>query len=699
MNEDVRFHCALPPEALLFRSLLAHEALGRLPEYRLELLRPQRQRPLQAGDLLGKSAGVALQVDGHGVRHLHGVVTEFERGGAVQRHDLYRVVLRPWLWQLTLGADSRVFQDKTVVQILESVFTAYPHGGDIEKRLTAHYTPRPYTVQYRESDFNFIARLMEDEGLHYYFRHEAGRHVLVLCDNAAAHPPIAGKTLDCWARGSGQSQREDTVLEWSRAYRLQAGRFTHGDFAAEAPGASLQASADRGPGPAGAAGRTAAEVYRYPGGQDDHAMGANLAAKQAAGQDRARREVDRIESRACVATGLTRFRGLSAGLGFGLREHEDADDYLVTSSVTEVRDHTDLSGAEAGDARPCEYGCRFEAVPRGVAFVPERTAHRPLARGPETALVVGPAGEEIHTDRYGRVRLQFHWDRLGRKDEKSSCWVRVIHPAASRQFGHISLPRVGDEVVVDFLDGNPDRPLVTGRVYNGDNLPPYPLPAQATVSGMRSRSSKGGGRANANELRFDDRQGAEYVWLQAERDFHQLARNDAFVTVGRDQRAEVGGNADQRIAGDLTADIGRHVLLKVGGDTHAGLGADLILSIGGALGLNVGQGVAVAAQAGVALTTGGGLDIDVGAAARLSAAATLHIKALGVVIDGGTQISLRAGGAFITLGPDGVSIQGSAVRINSGGAAHAASPATPARPARPKAPAEARHDQDPLAGA
>ena len=696
MADEVRLRCALPADELLFRSMAAREELGRLPEYRLELLRPCTLDAIPPEALLGKAAGVSIRLDSRRERHVHGMVTQMERGGVVGRNDVYRLVLHPWLWQLTLGADFRVFQDRTVVQILDTVFAEYGAAGRVDKRLTGDFTPRPYTVQYRESDYDFVSRLMEDAGIYHYFRHEEERHTLVLCNGPSGHDAMDGDTLDWSARQAGQVEREDIVTEWSRRHSLQPLRYAHTDFAAEQPAADLRAEAQRSAPYSGYSDPHDLEVFDYPGRHDDLAMAANLQAKQGDGRDRARREVDRYESRHSVATGVTPFRSLMVGRVFAFASHGDAGRWLVTSSVTEVLYQGNDGNTES---RRCNYSCRFDAVPAQVAFQPQAAAPRPVVRGPETALVVGPAGDEIHTDRFGRVKLQFHWDRLGRKDEKSSCWVRVSQPWAGSGFGMSALPRIGQEVIVDFLDGDPDRPLVTGRVHNGDNLPPWDLPGQATVSGIKTRSSKGGAASDANELRFDDRQGAEYLWLQARRDLHQWVLHDAFETVKNDARSDIARHATRHVGQDLEFGVGRDARLRVGGDTHATLAGDLALGVGGAFDLHAAGAVGLQGDAALALSAGQALDLSAGATLRLTAGGALHLQGLNVVIDGGTQLCLKAGGAFITLGPDGVCIVGTSVRINQGGAADVALPAMPPRPVVPQAPAPLQPDRDPLAGA
>lgn len=687
---EAEFLSPLGEDALLFRRLRAREELGRLPEYRLELLRPSENEPIEAAALLGQRANLRIQISGSVFRYINGVVTRFEQGGGTGGFDIYHLEMHPWLWHLTLGADCRIFQDKSVIEILDSIFHEYDSSSQIDKRLTGDFRKRPFTVQYRESDFAFASRLMEEEGIYYYFKHAMDKHTLVLCNDSGGHDSVECSSLAWAPKQKGKQLRQDVIKRWSRTHSLRSLKFTHTDFAPDKPTMNLQGSALRSaryPKP------NDLEVFDYPGAYEDLAMGGGGSATLAEGKLLAQLRVDAFESGHVVATGLTPYRHMAAGVTFAFADHQDKGDYLVSQVDYEV----EYGGYEsdADDAR-FSYDCRFTAVPKDIKFQPQPISVRPAIQGPQTATVVGPGGDEIHTDKYGRVKLQFHWDRVGTKNEKSSCWVRVSHPWAGKQFGMIALPRIGDEVVVDFLEGNPDRPLITGRVYNGDNMPPYALPAQQTVSGIKTQSSKGGGLGNFNELRFDDKKGDEYVWLQAEKDFHRLVKNDAYDSIGKNLSVDIGENASHAIGANVAVTIGKDTSVSIGKDTHLTLAGDMNLDLAGALGVSVGDNVAVYGAEAVALGVGGALDIDVGQTAKLSATSSIHIKGLGVVIDGGTQLTIKAGGSFVTLGPEGVSIKGALVMINSGGAAGPAGKAKKASPAKPKEPAQPKANKDPL---
>ncbi len=648
---------------LLFRRMSVHEGLGRMPEYRVELLRESKKVEVDVKKVLGKTAAVKIRLDANKFRYFHSVVTQFRRGGSTGRFDIYHVEMRPWLWYLTLGADSRIFQDLSVVEIIKKVFnTDYKSDVKLEDKLTGKFRKRPFTVQYRESDFAFVSRLMEEEGIYYYFKHEESQHTLVLCNGPAGHGPISGGKL-YWAQSVTDNQlREDVISRWDLTHALRSLKYTHTDFAAELPAEDLKKDAARDPQYPKSGDY---EVFDYPGGFEDLAMkDGSVADKKTEAERLAKLRVDAFESGHIIARGLTPSRDVSAGLTFDFLDHDDRGGYLVTQAEYEM----EFGGYEAsgGDNR-LEYSCRFEAVPKSTRFQPQPIAVRPVIAGPQTAIVVGPAGDEIHTDKHGRVKVKFHWDRVGKKDEKASCFVRVSFPWASKGFGMMALPRIGDEVVVEFLEGNPDRPLITGAVYNGTNKTPYFLDAQeqATVSGIRTRSSKSGAAANFNELRFDDKKGKEYVWLQAEKDFKRLVKNDVADQIGNDHKLSIKKNSSVQVGADTS--------VKIGGDLKMEVAAASALDLQDKLDMRVGKAMALA------IAEGG--DVDLKQALKVKAGQDMHLKAgMAINLDAGMKISLKAGASFIVIDASGVTIQGPIVKINSGGAAGTASPAKVANP-------------------
>ena len=681
------FLCKLGDDALRFRRMHGREELGRLPEYRLELTRAQNLEPIAAVDLLGTQASVKLQRSGDQFRYFNGWITSIELGGAAGRFDTYHVVLRPWLWHLTLGADCRVFQDKTALQVIEAVFADYRNVQVDTAKLSGTLRTRPYCVQYRESDFNFVSRLMEEEGIWYYFTHTESQHMLVLANSASGHAALPEGTLG-WASRQADASREDVISQWRQTQQLRSLKFTHDDYDHESPATRLEKTDQR---TVGYPTLGDLEVYDWPG-TFAHPGDAGNAAQ---GSTDGKLEVRRFETRHIIATASTPCRSIGAGVTFRFSDHpRNPGSYLVTGVVLEA----DFGDEEATQSdRGFGFRANLHLVPQAAPFASDARTPRSIVRGPQTAVVVGPAGDEIHVDRFGRVKVWFRWDRVGPKNEQSTCYIRVATPWASKSYGMITTPRIGDEVVVSFLEGNPDRPLITGSVYNGDNMPAYALPAQATVSGMRSRSSKGGGVANFNELRFDDKTGSEYVWLQAEKDFHRFVKHDATDEVVQNNQVEIGKNHTASVGEAWDLSIGKAAKLEIGADASAKVFGDLNVAVDGGVGLKVGTGIDIKSDATIAVTSAAALDVKAGGSITVSSDGSVHIKATtGVVIDGGMSLTIKVGGSFIVLDPSGVSIVGPIIKNNSGGSAGSAGAAAPASPTAPQAPAQIVHLSDPL---
>ncbi|MDE3011270.1 MAG: type VI secretion system tip protein VgrG [Pseudomonadota bacterium] len=695
-------------KTLEFRRMRGVEELGRLPSYEVELLHAHDEsQAIEPDELLGKTAAVRLRLDTKTERHFNGFVSHFELDGTEENKDLYRVTLRPWLWFLTLSSDCRIFHRKTVVEILELVFKDY-QPANVKKQLKASYRKREFCVQYRESDFAFVSRLMESEGIFYYFEHTESGHTLVLCDGGSELPAVPGKDTLLWAQahhGSARSSADDTILRFRRTHGIHSTDYAHGEYDYETPAKDLKAQAQR---TVTHARPKRLSVFEYPGGYHDHAEGGGSNFDKAG---EARRLADiragAFKLKADVATGLSRARTLAVGHVFKLDGHGQAHNNIKYKIVhTEIQ--AEFGGADGGgDRSGSGYSCRFEAIPAEHAFQPERITPAPLVPGSQTALVVGGSEDEILTEKLGRVKVKFMWDRSVKggtegadadvhSDSDRSCWVRVSHPWAGKKFGMIALPRVGDEVVVDFLDGDPDRPIIVGRVYNAVNEPPYVLPANATVSGIKTHSSKDGADDTFNELRFDDKKGSEYIWFQAQKDFHRLVKNDAWDEIAKNATATIGENYLGKIGKNAALDIGEATTLKVGKDTSITLGADCALKIGGDLSLATSGKSALKLDGATALTTGADVDLKVGGSLNISADGTINIKCMGLVIDAGMELSLKAGGSFVVLNAAGVAVSGTLVQLNSGGSASAPGAAKPASPAAPQDPAAPPEHKDPM---
>lgn len=554
---------------LLLGQLTAQEALSEPFTYTVLALSPKPNLDFDA--LLGQHITVRLHQNSElseTPRYFDGIVEQVSLIGQSGRFFQYLIIARPWFWFLSQTQDCKVFQNKTVLEIIDAVLA--DHGiARIEKRTTASFTPWVYCVQYRESDFNFLSRLMEQEGIYYYFAHEAGRHTMVLADSVSASEPCPGCTpLQVRYQHGGQQAGLGLESCWdlSCTQRVQPGAAMLQDYDFTRTQTDLRQARSQ----PGAHSLGDMEVFDYPGFYEQEADGEHFV----------RAQMEELAAASRQASAQSDARGLHTGgliklLG-SLRDSDDRE-YLVTGTHIVVSQTAYESAAGADGSG---YTCRFNALDSALPYRAPRRTPKPVVQGPQTAVVVGPAGDEIFTDKYGRVKVQFHWDRYGQKNETSSCWVRVASPWAGKSFGFIQVPRMGQEVVVDFLEGDPDQPLVTGRVYNAENMPPWDLPANMTQSGVLTRSTKEGDYGNANALRFEDKKGEEQLWLHAEKDQLTEVENDEDKWVGRDRRKTIDRDETNHIKRDRTETVDRHEKITVGVNRDESVGNNETIAIG-----------------------------------------------------------------------------------------------------------------------
>jgi type VI secretion system secreted protein VgrG len=467
--------------------------------------------------LLGTSLTLELQDEGAS-RFLNGTVVRFElvgRANETGRHYIYRALVQPWLWYLTRTTDCRIFQNKSVPDVLDEVLGKY--GFEYEKRLSGSYRPLDYCEQYQESDFAYFSSLMEHEGIAYHFEHRNGSHLLVLADDVGGYSTLPGHaTIAYRPRDRVVNAMEPCIDQWRISEQITSGRVMLDDFDFRKSRASLQ-SVQQDPKGHDHSGY---EVYEWLGGYSENDQGDSYA----------KIRLQELQCAHELATGHTNVAGMAPGYLFQMTHcprEADNREYLVTQTRYDLQEPEYATGGTAESV--CEFD--FTVLPSSVPYRPARKTPKPRTNGPQTATVVGP--EEIWTDRFGRVKLQFRWDRYGQSDENSSCWVRVSSNWAGANYGTMHMPRVGQEVIVDFIGGEPDRPIITGRVYNNDQMPPWELPANATASGILTRSSSGGAANQANMLRFEDRTGAEQILLHAERNLDvEVEANETHTTDG-----------------------------------------------------------------------------------------------------------------------------------------------------------------------
>ena len=635
----IQIHTPLGKDAFLLHSLTGHEAISRLFHFSVDLL--SEQHSIGHKDIVGKQVTLSLHHAGDDQRHWNGFVTRFACVGGDNRFSYYRAEIVPWLWFLTRTADCQIFQQKTIPDIIKKVFQ--DHGfQDFQDRTQASYPQREYVVQYRETAFNFVSRLMEEYGIFYFFEHDQSTHKLILADKPQVHKNclVQHKVRFNYTPGS-TLLKEDVVQSWGAEQELRPGKYALTDYNFQTPNTSLMANVQT---VAEIGGNTKYEIFDYPG----------IHTKKSEGDTLTKVRMEEEEAVHHLVTGSGNCRSFAPGYKFNLDKHSRHDqngDYLLTEVTHSASVGESYSGSNGGGGGET-YTNHFTCIPFAVPYRPQRLTPKPIVQGPQTAVVVGPAGEEIYPDKYGRVKVQFHWDRLGKKDDKSSCWVRVSQPWAGKNWGAINIPRIGQEVIVEFLEGDPDRPIITGRVYNDDQMPPYTLPDHMTRTTFLTRSTKGGGSANFNELRFEDKKGSEQIFLNAEKDMDHRVEKDSREFVGQDRSLIVKGDQKEKVEGDKHGQYAKNLNEKVG--------QNMSLQVGQNLQEKSGQNFAHDA----------GMEI--------------HLKAgMNVVIEAGLELTIKASGGFINIGPAGVAISGTLVLINSGGAAGSGSGSSPTSPQDP----------------
>ncbi|MEN2473251.1 type VI secretion system tip protein VgrG [Burkholderia sp. GS2Y] len=574
---------------LKFHTLDGSDELGRLFEFRIEALADSHSLSLK--DMLGKPVTVRIEQQDQSTRYLNGIVARASLAGRrAERYYGYELVVRPWLWLATRRSDCRIFQNKTVPEIVQEVLSTY--GFPIENHLVESYVPREFCVQYNETDAAFVSRLMEFEGIYYWFRHAEDTHTLMLSDAMSSHTALPGyETIPYIARDRTAIADEEHIDGWLPAQAVSVGKHQTTDYDYTKPRADLSSQKVD---PRGHDHDSFAS-FEWPGGYRDDAPGAHYS--------RVRLEEQQAEHERANAD--TDVRGAAPGYLFTLAHCPRADqnrEYLIVRCQYRFQENAYASdqGAEA-----VVHQTMMLVQPSSLPYRSPRETPRPRTNGPQTATVVGPPGEEIWTDQYGRVKLQFRWDRYGQSNQDSSCWVRVSSPWAGGGFGGVQIPRVGDEVVVDFLNGDPDEPIVTGRVFNGEKMPPWGLPGSATQSGLLSRSSPGGTTDHANAFRFEDKKGAEQLWMHAERNFDAETEADHTLSVGNNHTHTVGNDETMQVKNNRQRSVGQNETVNIGQNRVAQIGVDETHGVGGNRTRTVGKNETVTIAANRDATIGG----------------------------------------------------------------------------------------------
>jgi type VI secretion system secreted protein VgrG len=662
LNRRLKLTTNLGPDVLLIKNCSGYEALSELFHFQVEAFAANAS-VVDFAKVLGQPASVSVALDSGGHRFFHGIVNRITRGNRGFDYTSYRLEIVPKIWMLTRIHRSRIFQHITVPDILKAVFS----GFEVSFQLSAHWELRDYCVQYRESDFEFASRLMEEEGIFYFFKVTADRHELIVADAPAAHPDLPRSPTLYYDEISGGRRGAETIHYWEKSQEIRTGTFTLWDHCFELPHKHLEAAEtiqDEA-----IIGRTTHQLnvaaeqlehYDHPGAYAQRFDGVSPSGGEQPAEiekihDESSRTVSlRAEEEAAQALRIraqTMFPGIHAGFKFTLARHfQDDGTYVVT--------HADFAFTQAGSYQSGDeeddgtIDIQFTALPASIPFRPLRKTPKPNLFGSQTAVVVGPPGEEIYTDKYGRIRVQFHWDRAGQMDADSSCWVRVATAWAGKNWGFFSLPRIGHEVVISFEEGDPDRPLVTGSVYNADMMPPYKLPESKTVSTWKSRSSVGGG--GFNELRYEDKKGEEQIFLHAERNLDERIKANRLTSVGNDHHTQIARDNLTQTGRDQQNEVGQDLLESIKRDHAAFVFGKQSTHVYGAASRNYGSSLTEVVENDSTVNCYGNIYFK---------------SAKTIILEAASQISLKVGDNFIDIGPSGITIKGTTVLINSGGAA------------------------------
>jgi type VI secretion system secreted protein VgrG len=643
----------LGKDVLLLQEITGYEGISRLFGYDLDLLAYDNDS-ISFKDIVGQKVAIKLQLPDGSPRYINGYVSRFTQGETDERlFTHYHAQVVPWLWFLTRQADCRIFQKKAVPDILKEIFDKFDFK-DYKNNLKNTYPKLEYCVQYRETSFNYVSRLMEEAGIFYYFDHKADGHTMVLADQSSNLPACPGSPISYETEVGGLTDPQ-VINNWHMGQEIKTGKYSVTDYNFTTPSTSLLANE---PTVVKIAASQPLELYDYPG----------LHTTKDEGDIVAKVRMQEEEAGYMVVSGAGNCRGMMSGFSFTLKNHYRADQN-TNHVATEVR-HFGSAGQSyttAGTAGGETYSNHFLCIPASVPYRPARVTPKPFVQGPQPALVVGKSGEEIWVDKYGRVIVQFYWDRLGQKNEDSSCWIRVSQPWAGGNWGAMWIPRIGQEVLVSFLEGDPDRPVITGRVYNADQMPPYELNKHQTRSTFMSRSSKGGGSSNYNELRFEDLKGQEQIFMNAEKDMDLRVENDSREFIGANRHLIVTANQQEKINADKHLQVVGNHNEKISGNMSLQVTGNQMEKVTGNKSLSVTGNQNESVTGNVSLSVTGGKTDSITMSYAMTAMSIHLTGQSGIVIECPAGITLKAGGSSVDVSPGGVFITGSPMAfINSG---------------------------------
>jgi type VI secretion system secreted protein VgrG len=652
----------LGKDVLLLAKFTGEEAMSRLFRYQLDTF--STKPDINPSSIVGKNVTWSVKHHNSEPRFFNGFVSRFGVGArTIQDLYVYTMEVVPGLWFLTRTANCKIYSGsdtvRTAPEIIKKVFEDQGFN-DYKMDLQRTYEKREFCVQYRETAFNYVSHIMEEEGIYYFFQHQNGKHTMVLSDNKGSYKDVQENQV----RYTAGDVSPNHLTAWGREYEFRPGKWTHTDYNFEIPSTSLLATTNTVvPTP----GVSKYEMFDYPGDYP----------QKPEGDAEVKVRMEEEEKDYDVVTASSENVTMNPGGKFTISEHDKQAEAGKSYVVTSIN-HSGIDTSYAGKGRST-YTNTFTAIPDKTTFRPPRVTPRPVINGTQPAVVVGPKGQELYTDKYGRVKVQFYWDRVGQRDENSSCWIRVSQNIAGKRWGISFWPRIGQEVIVGFYEGDPDRPLIVGMVYNGEQMPPYqgggPDGKHANdnkVTGYKSNTTMGG--VGFNEWRFDDTKGAEQVFIHAERNMDVRVKKDSMLNidenkhmiVGKDQKEKIKGNMEHLVVGNQDQVTSGTKKELVEGDNHEHVKGVHNEKVDGKVSLNFGQD----------------LHEKIGMGWAHESGMTVYIKAgMSIVLEAGMQISLKVGGNFVDISMAGVAINGMpTVLINSGGAPGSGSAPSPTDP-------------------
>lgn len=696
-NRLLTFTSPLGADKLLPERLTGVEGISELFDYQLDLL-AEPTTSITPTSIVGKKVCVAIQADDSGTaRYINGIVASFEMGNADQELNFYRARIVPSLWVLTLNKNTRVFQNMTVVDVIQNVLSTYSISPT--NNTSATYQKLEYCTQYRETDFHFISRLMEQNGIFYYFMHTANDHTLVLQDTSSklSDCPIQNTFRFAPEEGDTEGFYDLVIRQLASRSTMVTGKYNSWDysFIRDQTVAGTEMTT------AGPLGANSNEQYDY-GEAEGYLKKPDSDTNLKTVEDSfttVRRDAGDAET--SILEGVSNAVCMQTGYTFSVTEHPQSNvntKYILVRAQHTVQQLPSYRTRSAAGVQP--FVSTFSAIPFSVVYRAPIRAEKPIVYGMHTGQVVVPSGEDSYMDKYGRVNVQFWWDRLRKANTPDNTLLRVAQSWAGKGWGTYYWPRVGDEVLIGFMEGDPDQPIVVGSVYNGVNMPKYDPAGQYTLSGILTRSSKGGGAANANELRFEDLDGSEQIYMNAEKDYDLHVEHDWHTLVGNEQHTKITSNRFDEVDGDSHLLIKGKQLDEVDGDAHLNIKGKNVVQVGGDREHTISGNLKESVGANSNISVSSNLNEQIGQNYSLTVGQKQAIQAgMNFDVTAPMQISLNCGpnsivlspegiglngtGGFISIGPEGVTISGMMVMINSGGAPVTGSPGSAQSPQSP----------------